>query len=673
MRKAITIFIILAVLNKSAIAQNYLNNSTTIDSITVISRHITVFDSLSPFVLTKLNVNKIGSIENRTLPEVLMGSSGVFIQKTSHGGGSAFIRGLTGNQTLILVDGIRLNNSTFRYGPNQYLNTIDIFNINKIEVAKGMGAVAYGSDAMGGVINLLSKDKGFNEIQKWEFNNLTRFTSSSIERANRTELNYVNKIMSWDGGISFKNYGDLVGGGNIGKQYQSGYSEFNYNSKIKFKTSENSILTFSTQKSSQYDVPIFHKILLENFKINQVDLQMHSLNYLRYNLKLNNRWRQEIIITVSNQKTIEQRSNQKNNTNNLRKEADTVNTYAFTSEIVTSLNSFWKMNTGIDYYQDRVNSIYTDINTISNSSTNKRGLYPNNAQYKNSSVFNLHHINFQKWDIQSGFRYNMVNIEFTENTLGAINVKTASLVGDFAISYKLANNHIVYSSMASGYRTPNIDDLGSLGIVDFRYEIPAYDLKPEKSLNTELGYKFFSAGLQINVSAYYMQLKDIITRVKIDGKVMDGYNVYNKTNFESAYIKGFEISFDKNIGAHLKWSSNTTYTYGQNVTKKEPMRRIPPMFGQNSIMWHKNKTSLQVTHQYAGAQNRLAQGDKDDNRIGILGTPQWNIFNLTGAYTLKQVKVQLGLLNVLNEKYKTHGSGIYGMGSAMSLSIKITI
>jgi outer membrane receptor protein involved in Fe transport len=227
--------------------------------------------------------------------------------------------------------------------------------------------------------------------------------------------------------------------------------------------------------------------------------------------------------------------------------------------------------------------------------------------------------------------------------------------------------------LASGYRTPNIDDLGSLGIVDFRYEIPAYDLKPEKSLNTEIGYKFFSAGLQINVSAYYMQLKDIITRVKIDGKVIDGYNVYNKTNFESAYIKGFEISFDKNIGAHLKWSSNTTYTYGQNVTKKEPMRRIPPMFGQNSIMWHKNKTSLQVTHQYAGVQNRLAQGDKDDNRIGILGTPQWNIFNLTGAYTLKQVKVQLGLLNVLNEKYKTHGSGIYGMGSAMSLSLKITI
>lgn len=46
-----------------------------------------------------------------------------------------------GNQTLLLIDGVRLNNSIYRYGPNQYLNTIDAYAIDKIEVAKGTGSV----------------------------------------------------------------------------------------------------------------------------------------------------------------------------------------------------------------------------------------------------------------------------------------------------------------------------------------------------------------------------------------------------------------------------------------------------------------------------------------------------------------------------------------------------
>lgn len=57
-------------------------------------------------------------------PDAMSSMAGVWMQKTNHGGGSPFIRGLTGYYTLILTDGIRFNNSTFRSGPNQYLVTI---------------------------------------------------------------------------------------------------------------------------------------------------------------------------------------------------------------------------------------------------------------------------------------------------------------------------------------------------------------------------------------------------------------------------------------------------------------------------------------------------------------------------------------------------------------------
>lgn len=143
------VILILTVFFINVNAQNIDTSYKTLESITVVSRNLKITEKASPYSITKLDQHQIASSAFRTTPEALMGSNGVFIQKTNHGGGSPFIRGLTGNQTLILVDGIRLNNSTFRYGPNQYLNTIDMFTIDKIEVAKGIGAIEYGSDAMG--------------------------------------------------------------------------------------------------------------------------------------------------------------------------------------------------------------------------------------------------------------------------------------------------------------------------------------------------------------------------------------------------------------------------------------------------------------------------------------------------------------------------------------------
>ncbi|HQR94657.1 MAG TPA: Plug domain-containing protein, partial [Sediminibacterium sp.] len=79
-----------------------------------------------PFSVNRISANEIQSAGFRTAPESLTGNTGIFVQKTNHGGGSPFVRALTGNQNLLLLDGIRLNNSTYRYGPNQYFNTIDV-------------------------------------------------------------------------------------------------------------------------------------------------------------------------------------------------------------------------------------------------------------------------------------------------------------------------------------------------------------------------------------------------------------------------------------------------------------------------------------------------------------------------------------------------------------------
>ena len=93
----------------------------------------------------------------RTLPEALAEVPGVLVQKTSRGQGSPYIRGFTGFRTLLLVDGIRLNHAAMRSGPNQYWGTVDPLALDRVEIFKGPASVLYGSDAIGGTVNAISR------------------------------------------------------------------------------------------------------------------------------------------------------------------------------------------------------------------------------------------------------------------------------------------------------------------------------------------------------------------------------------------------------------------------------------------------------------------------------------------------------------------------------------
>jgi hemoglobin/transferrin/lactoferrin receptor protein len=91
------------------------------------------------------------------LPMALRQQPGVHVQQTSTSQGSPFVRGLTGQQVVILVDGVRYNNATFRPGANQYSALLDPGSADRIEIVHGPGSTQYGSDSLGGTINLVSR------------------------------------------------------------------------------------------------------------------------------------------------------------------------------------------------------------------------------------------------------------------------------------------------------------------------------------------------------------------------------------------------------------------------------------------------------------------------------------------------------------------------------------
>lgn len=605
----------------------------------------------------------------RTVPEALLGTTGVFIQKTTHGAGSAFLRGLTGNQTLILIDGIRFNTSTFRYGPNQYLNTVDPFTIDKIDVLRGGGSVAYGSDALGGTIQLLTRNPVLMEKPAFHGRAVVRYATGDMEKTGRVEGEFSSSRVAVQVGISLRNFGDLIGGDSTGRQAPSGYKELDFDGKVLLALRPGWTLKLAHQSVRQQHVPLYYRIKLENYAINEFDPQQRRLSYGQLNGKTRSNWARELTFTGSWQTTHEGRVMRRNGSSSLRTETDNVQTVGMLVNVLSDIAPNWTASSGAEIYNDVVSSNRIDQETPTGVSVRSRGLYPDNSRYLNYALYSLHQVRLHPWQLTFGGRLNGFRIAITDDALGSVRVKPRAFVGTVALTYAPTAQSNLYASFQSGFRAPNIDDMGTLGIVDFRYELPAYELKPEKSRNVELGYKLRTTHFALSTALFHNSLRDLITRVPVEGQQINGINVYRKENVERAYIRGAEAEAEYVFGSHWKAYGAIAYAFGQNVTKNEPVRRIPPLNGRLGLEYRSHGWYARPEGWFAGKQDRLAAGDLGDNRIPKGGTPGWAILNFLAGYETTHFLINAVAQNLTNADYRTHGSGINGVGRSVWITL----
>jgi len=641
------------------------NNPDTLANVVVSASRQQISNLKTPYSVSVLQQKDIENLALRATPDMLSNIPGVFIQKTNLGGGSAFVRGLTGNQTLLIIDGIRFNNSTFRYGPNQYLNTIDPSIISKVELLKGSGSVQYGSDALTGVVNFFTLQPEFTAQKTFGGQLSARVATEGMELSEQFKMTYSSE----NTGIVFvganKQFGDVVRGGGLGLQRPTGYNEWDFFGKIRQKISKTWVLEGLIQTTQQTQVPVFHKIQLENFKINEMDLQKYQRGYLKAIGQYENPIFKKIELSVSQQTSIEQRKLQKNASSTLRAERDEITTLGILADVQSQFSSTWSAHSGIDYFNDRINSAREDINLTNNSIKALRGLYPNNAGYQYQSVYSIHHLDLDAWQIETGLRFHQNVASLPDTTLGLTQVKSSALVYSLGVARAISQGISVYANTSSGFRAPNMDDLGSLGIVDFRYELPAFDLKPEYSQNYEVGIKISKAKFFQELTIFQTELENLITRIKTSN-VIQAYPVYEKRNVDKAYLRGGEWSGRYELSNSVSAKANISYVYGQSVTLNEPMRRIPPLHGGFSLSYARKNLFVNSELLFAAAQDRLSAGDKADNRMNPLGTPGWAIINVQANYLFNShLSISLQAQNIGDVDYRMHGSGINGLGRSL--------
>jgi hemoglobin/transferrin/lactoferrin receptor protein len=186
----------------------------------------------------------------RTVPEALAEVPGVMVQATSQGQGSPYLRGFTGFRTLFLIDGIRLNNSVFREGPNQYWTTVDPFGLEQLEVVQGPGSVLHGSDAVGGTVQGLTLTPGA-PLAEEDLAGSVFYRYASAEHSQGGHLAVRGRLgerwsLALRGGA--KSFGDVRAGGPTGAQPRTGYGEWDGDLKAIRETAGGSRLLLAHQR-----------------------------------------------------------------------------------------------------------------------------------------------------------------------------------------------------------------------------------------------------------------------------------------------------------------------------------------------------------------------------------------------------------------------------------------
>lgn len=648
------------------------SNISLNNAIVITARRIESSAFSSPEALTIINSQQLKRESPRTVPEALTGHTGVFTQKTNHGGGSPFIRGLTGNQNLMMIDGIRLNNATFRYGPNQYLNTIDPYAVQQMEIVRGAGSVLYGSDAMGGVINVLTRDPNYSAGFKAGGAVYGKWMSEDMEKTGRGEVRLSNNSVAFLGGFTYNDFGNIVGGDTTGKQPFTGYSEYAADAKLRVKLSDSKELIMAYQYDKQRDVPRTDK-LMNNYVQYHFDPQIRQLGYVRLKSNSKNKWTKQLTVTGSFGQSDESRIKQKEGSSKVEYENDLVNTWGATAEVTSIPGRNWHFQTGLEFYFDKVNSDKSEQED--GQTTPKRGYYPDGATSTSYALYSTHTFNFQPFSLVAGTRLNMCQIKAKDDIFGDVDVSPVALVGSLSAIYHAGGHVNLIASVYNAFRAPNLNDLSSFGTFNAGIEVPNPDLDPERSVNTEIGVKVRVEKFSGSFFVYRNQLTDLIERVEATWQgqdSIDGEKVYKKENFAKAYIRGFEVGAEYEFIPGLSASGNVTYTYGQNESQDEPMRRIPPLFGKLGVHY-RHVSGFWSTLEWlsAGKQDRLSGGDERDSRIPEGGTPGWSVFNLRAGYTWKWVGLTAGLNNILDEDYRMHGSGVNGVGRSAWLALQV--
>ena len=287
------------------------------------------------------------------------------------------------------------------------------------------------------------------------------------------------------------------------------------------------------------------------------------------------------------------------------------------------------------------------------------------------------------WEIRNGTRL-IPALRFDHNSKSGGN-----LSGGLNFSQQLGSNWLVKGGIARAYKAPNLYQSNPNFLLATRgngcpiyttsgscYFIGNADLKPETSWNKELGFEFNKNGWQASAAYFHNAYRNKITGgEEIIGYTDTGNMVMQWINTPKATIAGFEGNLVVPLHDTLKWRNNFTYMQKSEDYKGNPLSLVLKHTINSTLAWTPNErwdANLTFTH-YGRIKPRTVAINRTENSNGLSSTEvgSYALWGVNAGYNWsKKVHVRAGISNIFDKKiYRTndgaqtfnqHGRAFYG-------------
>lgn len=659
----------------------------------------------------------------QNMADVLSASGNLHVQKSQQGGGSPSIRGFEASRVLLLVDGIRMNNLTYRAGHLQNVITVDENMLENVDVFYGPSSTLFGSDALGGSVNMTTKSAHFSEngTNKFSGNVNTRYSSVNEEKSGYFDINYATNNFASLTAFSYNDFGDLRMGkrknhngdffgerpyyvttladgtdiltenNNKYVQKNSGYKQYNIMQKFAYKTSGGFNHGLNLQYSNTTDIPRYDRLT----DTAGSDLKFAEWYYgpqerllAVYNLdKLNAFLGSDLNLDIAYQNTTESRNSRRFGRTDLEHNYEKVNVF---SAAINFHKKFSKSELfyGFESYYETLKST-AEVEDITNGNTSPlQTRYPNgdNNMTRNDLYISYSGRTNEKtaWNLGVRIGYTTLKSTIEDDTLfplpfNSITQNNLTYSATAGIIYKPSKNIDLKTNISSGFRAPNIDDLAK--IFDSGNEIlivPNANLQPEKTVTGDLGFiiKSNSKRFQIETTYYYTKMFDAIvtdaftyegeSTIDING---DTNAIFANQNKGKAFITGLSTNIKAYIIGSLQFHGNFNYTLGRIIEddgSRAPLDHIAPYYGKLGLLYSKKWATFEAYMLYNGKKDisdYYPNGEDNERYAPKGGMPAWETYNVkTSIPFYKGSTLFAGVENILDTQYRVFASGINAPG-----------